>query len=195
MSNVRFCFFDFLYLLSFPLPIFFVCWCVFLGFPFLFLVLFSFGFPFSCFVLSFLSRSSIPIQECLRLLLFFVFLFTLYRLHFPPQQCLAFAIRLIFDHSFCPMPLVLFILSYIFVPLTITFYTDSEPHQHRMPSLCSLCPHAMLSLSTSTSAAAASPPLSTPHGHAHSHPPAMHTLLDMGMHTRSHPHGVHHFGA
>ena len=144
MSNVRFCFFDFLYLLSFPLPIFFVCWCVFLGFPFLFLVLFSFGFPFSCFVLSFLSRSSIAIQECLRLLLFFVSLFTLYRLHFPPQQCLAFAIRLIFDHSFCPMPLVLFILSYIFVPLTITFYTDSEPHQHRMPSLCSLCPHLHL---------------------------------------------------
>ena len=191
MSNVRFCFFDFLYLLSFPLPIFFVCWCVFLGFPFLFLVLFSFGFPFSCFVLSFLSRSSIAIQECLRLLLFFVFLFTLYRLHFPPQQCLAFAIRLIFDHSFCPMPLVLFIYLYLIL------YLRSIDHHilHRLGTIPTSNVLAMLSLSTSTSAAAASPPLSTPHGHGHSHPPAMHTLLDMGMHTRSHSHGVHHFGA
>jgi hypothetical protein len=54
-------------LLSLPfspfLCFFFVCWCVFLGFPFLFLIYVFFGLPFSCLVLSLLACSCVAIQE------------------------------------------------------------------------------------------------------------------------------------
>ena len=57
-SDVRFCFF-----LSFAC--FFHLSCVFFGFPFLSLVFFPFGLPFSCLVLSLLACSCVAIQECL----------------------------------------------------------------------------------------------------------------------------------
>ena len=61
-----------------------------------------------------------------------------------PQQCLAFAIRLIFDHSFCPMPLVLFIYLYLIL------YLRSIDHHilHRLRTTPTSNALAMLSLST-----------------------------------------------
>ena len=54
--------FSFYLLALFPSLLFFVCWRMFLGFPFLFLV-FWIAFPF--FALSFLARRLVAIQECL----------------------------------------------------------------------------------------------------------------------------------
>ena len=159
----------------------FVCVCcgMYIGFPFLFLVFpfFWIAFPLFC-----------PLFPCL--------------FHLSPQQCLAFCHSLdfrsfILSSSSLPNPfmiclaiflfLYISILSHAFVPLIITLYIGSEPHQHRVPRSPWL-----RSLSTSGSATAASPPLSPSHGHGYSHSLGHGYPLGYGHaygHAHSHSHG------